>query len=153
MTARWWTVLLLFVLLAGIGLHASPPVKHDAYVPAYGPQYSQNDDYLKQILEELKGLRKDVQGLKQQQANPQEGATGVIAARCLGCHQDGKAQDKGGAFVLVEKDGTMSELSLAEKRRIVRMVGKGEMPPGGKLADTEIKVLSDYFTPKEEQKK
>lgn len=153
-TERPLTMIALFILLCGGLAIANPSVKTVAYTPAYGPTYNSNDDYLKQILEELKGLRRDVQSLKAgQQPSTQDGATSILATRCLSCHQDGKAQEKGGNFVLVEKDGTLAELSLAEKRRIIRMVQKGEMPPTGKLPDSEVKSLTEFFTPKTEEKK
>jgi len=156
-TARHLTLFALFALLAcGVGT-ATPPGypyrQQEALVPAYGPTYSASDDLLKQILDEVKGLRKDVQGLKAGQQPTQDGALGVVATRCLSCHQDGKAQDKGGGFVMVEKDGSLAEMSLAEKRRVVRLVGKGDMPPGGKLPEAEVKALTDYFTPKTEEQK
>jgi len=149
MTPRWLTTLCLCVALAVTGSHASPPV---ATVTAYGPQYSQSDDLLKQILDELKGLRQDVKALKAAPGAQQDGALGVIATRCLACHQDGTAEDKGGGFVMVEKDAKLAELSLAEKRRITRLVSQGKMPPSGKLPDGELKQLTEFFAPKTEEK-
>lgn len=152
---RWATLLLL---LAGtLAVYATPPAKvvyspSNDVVPAYGPTYSSSDDLLKQILEEVKGLRKDVQSLKQGAGQQQDGALAVIATRCLACHQDGKAQDKGGDFVLVEKDGALAELSVAEKRRIVRLTQQGKMPPTGKIADAEVKQLTEFFEQKEKPK-
>lgn len=164
MSARNWTVIALFVLLAtGLGT-ATPPrqvyVQPQQYqnsaalLPAYGPSFSSSDDLLKQILEEVRGLRKDVQGLKGgTPGQQQDGALGVVGTRCLSCHQDGKAQDKGGGFVLVEKDSSLAELSLAEKRRVVRLVQKGDMPPSGKLPDAEVKLLTEFFDPAKQAEK
>lgn len=167
MKAHHWTLLLLLLLCAvPIGAQQRcvtvTPAKQTQQVgyvapttliPAQGPTYSTTDDLLLQILTELKGLRQDVQGLKNGQQPAQDGALGIIAAKCLGCHQDGKAKDKGGDFVLVEKDNSLAELSLAEKRRIIKMVETGKMPPSGKLPDNEVKVLSEFFAPKEEKPK
>lgn len=155
MTARNWTVLLLFILLLGIGASATPPkVQYQAdLVPAYGGSYSQTDDLLLQIRDELKGLRKDVQSLKPGAGSQQDAAVGILAAKCLSCHQDGKAEDKGGGFVLVEKDGALTELSVPQKRTIRRLVQQGKMPPSGKLPESEVKLLTEFFAPKEEKPK
>ncbi|WP_149113028.1 cytochrome c [Limnoglobus roseus] len=135
------------------GTYATADHAPTVLVPAYGPAFSGSDDLLKQILGELKGLRGDVQAMRGGAVAPAGNAVGVIGARCASCHKAETAEDRGGGFVLVEKDGTPAELSLSEKRRLVRLVGKGEMPPSGKLAEAEVKQLSDYFTPSPQEKK
>lgn len=163
-----WTLILLLLICAGIGgaqqrCVTVAPAKQQTYVapstaliPAQGGAYSSTDDILLQMLAEIKGLRQDVQALKSAQAGqgqPQQGALGVIATRCMSCHQDGPAKDKGGDFVMVEKDGTLSELSLGEKRRIIKMTSTGKMPPSGKLSEAEVKSLSEFFSPEKKEEK
>jgi mono/diheme cytochrome c family protein len=154
-SVRHLTLFALFVLLSGVLVNATPPYRQDL-IPAQGPTYSPSEDYLKQIVANTASIDKRLERIEAKlgtSGQQQSGALGVIAARCLSCHQDGKAQEKGDGFVLVEKDGALAELSLAEKRRIVRQVTQGKMPPNGKLPDAEVKLLEEYFAPKEEQKK
>lgn len=132
------------VLVAGATLLvATPPGQ--VLVPAYQPTYSATDDLLKQILEELKGLRAEVRA-----GRPAQGAdvASVIKTRCAACHVAKAADEKGSGFVLIEDDGALAELSLAEKRRIKRQVEQGRMPPGQPLVEAEKKLLVEHVTPK-----
>lgn len=152
---RWWTLLLLFVLLCGIGLHATPP-RQVEYVPAYGPSYDAGLDYQKQTVEILTRMDKRLERIEAKiggAANQEGDLASVLSRRCLSCHQDGAAESKGGDFVLIEKDGKLAELSVAEKRRIVREVKSGKMPKDATLPEAEKKLLIEFFSPKEEQKK
>jgi cytochrome c553 len=168
MKAHHWTLLGIVLLCAGHGgaqqrCVTVQPTKQQSYVapstalvPAYGGAYSSTDDVLLQILAEVKGLRTDVQALKSAQTGQgqaQQGALGIVATRCMSCHQDGVAKDKGGEFVMVEKDSTLAELSLGEKRRIIKMVTGGKMPPSGKLSEAEVKSLSEFFNPEKKEEK
>ena len=122
------------------------------FVPAYQVSYSAQEDLLKQILIELKGLRQDIQGLTPNTAPASNGAS-LLGSRCAGCHQDGVAETKGGGFVIVEKNGTLAELSLAEKRRMVRLVTQGKMPPTGALSVAEQKAISGFLSPQPQKEK
>jgi mono/diheme cytochrome c family protein len=141
----------MLVAALALPLIATPPgAKQQVLVPAYQAAYSPSDDLLRQILEEVRGIRAELRmgplGLKQ------DGA-GLLQGRCSACHQDGVADDKGGGFVLVEKDGALAELSLAEKRRVKRLVEQGKMPPGGGLPEAERKLVVDFMNNPEKEKK
>lgn len=153
---RAHVVLLMFALSVGIhahGQHCPAPIQvapaveghgvAKALVPAYGAAYSASDDLLKQILEEIKGLRKDVQGLRLGAAGSGNTLADAVGRHCVQCHAAQVADDKGGGFVLVEKSSTLADLSLAEKRRVARLVEQGKMPPAGQpvLTDDEKKVF------------
>ena len=153
MNTRVAVLLLLFVLCCGLLADASPLNKQETYIPAQGQTYSPTEDYLKQIATSVASIDKRLERLeKAGTPAATDGWKTVVADRCLKCHQDGVAQDKGDGFVLVEKDGSLAELSLAEKRRIIRMVSQGKMPPSGKLPENEAKILTDYFAPEKEKK-
>lgn len=125
-------------------------VPQKALVPAHGPAYDPSQALLVEIRDEIRGLRQDVRGLQAGQQPQQDGALGVLAKRCLPCHQS--PADKGDQFVIVEKDGSLADLTPGARRSIVRAVSKGTMPPTGPLPDGEKKLLSEYFAPKEAQK-
>ncbi len=129
--------LLLLATVLGVAVfsaHGTPPV---VLVPAQQGTYSFNDDMLKQMVElnkltvvELRLLRQDVQALRAGPPQPPAGLTlqAVIANKCVSCHGADVAVEKGASFVLVEKDGKLAELSITEKRRVVREVENGRMP-------------------------
>ena len=139
----------VFLFCVGVQVHGTPPVyKAPVLVPAYGPSYSPSEDFLKQILEELRGVRqelREIKGVMGGAPQGQEGALAVLSKRCASCHTD--PAQKGDGFVLVEKDGVLAEFSLAEKRRIIRLVQKGDMPPSGKLPAEEVQLIEDFFNP------
>lgn len=153
---RWMTTLCLFVFVCGIGAHGSPPkvqtsAHGDYLVPAYGGTYSQTDDLLLQIRDELRGLRKDVQTLKLGQAQGGELTLASLTVKhCAACHKVDVATDKGGDFVMVEKDNAVTVFSVPEVRRIVKKVKSGTMPPDHKLSEEEKKPFL-ALDPKEQE--
>jgi mono/diheme cytochrome c family protein len=146
MTTIRAAALLVLLGLALVPIQANPQV----LVPAYQASYSSSEDLLKQILAEVRGLRADLR------AGGGGGAAtlaGVVQQRCAQCHTSGK-EDRGGDFVLLEKDGKLAELSLNERRRLLRLVQKGEMPPPPiVLSDGEKKVLVDFVNSSSEKEK
>jgi len=118
-------ILLAFVVVLPVHGTSTP-----ALVPAYSASYSQTDDLLKQIVVELRFLRQDVQALRIGGLPPNVPITAqaAIANKCVQCHGALVADEKGASFVLVEKDGKSAELSITEKRRVVREVEQGRMP-------------------------
>jgi mono/diheme cytochrome c family protein len=137
-------LLLALPLCVATNYYAPPP---KAFVPAQGPSYDPSQALLVEIRDELRGLRQDVRGLQAVHQPQQDGALAVVAKRCVSCHQS--PADKGDGFVIVEADGKLAELSPGYQRSIVRAVSKGTMPPSGKLPDAEVKLLTEYFAPKE----
>jgi len=105
-------------------------------VPSYGAGYQsqQDSELLRQILEELKALRLELSqgGLKT------DGLT-VVKNECARCHAEQTAGKKGGGFVLFEKDGAASVLSLEQKKLVTLRVSSSDpaqrMPPDRQLAD------------------
>ncbi len=131
---------IVLVLLAGAAwISANPP--GGGLTPAYQPSYSLSDDLLKQLLEEVRGIRSELRA----SGIAKPGGTtlaGTLKANCAACHTAGVADQKGSGFILLEKDGSLAELSLAERRRVAKMVEQGKMPPPPKtLTDTEKKLL------------
>lgn len=124
-----------------------------AYQPTYSARYTATEDgLLRDILGELRGIRSEIQALRRQgaQAKPVANLQELFAARCASCHAEAIADKKGAGFVLLTKDGKVPPLSLAEKKRIVRMVGRGEMPPTLPFTDEEKEVLQGFLYPKED---
>lgn len=145
-------MLLIIVCLLGAGaLATSPQYNPPTYTPAYQTGYNATEDLLKQVVVELRLLRQDVQTLRVAGNVPQAGLTlqGVITIKCAACHRDGVAQDKGDGFVLLEKDGSLADFSLGDKRRIVRMVDKGLMPKPPATLSPEEKAVFQTLLPKE----
>ncbi len=148
----------LFLIVFGLALAKGNPPQ--GYVPAYQASYSASDDLLKQLVEvnkltvvELRLLRQDLQGLRGGQAPVPAGLTlqAVMVNKCAMCHGADVAQEKGAGFVLVEKDGKLAELSITEKRRVVREVENGRMPKAPHTLTPEER--SAILTLKEELKK
>lgn len=108
-------------------------------VPTYGagaagPATLGSDPVLREILIELKGLRQDLAvalrngGGAAGKTDTQPPATGIklVATRCMPCHNADKAA---GEYVMVEKDGTLADLSLERRKQNDRRVRNGSMPP------------------------
>lgn len=135
----WLTACVLVGLFAGwLGkLIANPPL-----VPAYTASTTAEAILLKQILDELRGMRAEVKLVLASKANPADLKT-VMTARCAGCHSVDKAEANGDSFVLIERDGSLSPLSVGQKRSLVRMVEKGLMPKNAALTPEERKVILD----------
>ena len=118
-------------------------------VPTYSVGYAPAAD--QGILDELRRLREAVERLSEQRgAGPQQPITvaGVLQASCVKCHVATAADKDGGGFVLVEKDGKVVPLSVAEKKRLIRRVTKGDMPPKTErvLGEAEKKTLIDWLS-------
>jgi mono/diheme cytochrome c family protein len=127
-------VLLTLAALAAWWLVPALSRAQQVVVPAYQAGYSSQDDLLKQILIELQAMRREMRtGGK---GGAPEGAA-LIGQRCASCHQDGKAEERGDGFVLVEADGKLADLSISDRRKIRRKLEKHAMPPGGGLPEAE----------------
>lgn len=127
--------------VAAVAAYVAP-----VYVPAYSASYNSE---AAGIIDELRKLREELR-----QANRGEPAQAadfktLMVQRCASCHADKKAQSLGGGLVLVEDDGSLPPYSLAEKRRIVELVSKGQMPPKTQLPGHEVKAFAEAFTKKD----
>jgi hypothetical protein len=88
----------------------------------------------------VRGLRKDVQSLRQGQQAGGELTFPVLAKKhCIKCHALDVAEEKGGDFVMFEKDGELAVFSAAQNRQISKKVESGAMPVNGKLSEDEKK--------------
>jgi hypothetical protein len=76
------------------------------------------------------------------------------AAKCAACHDQGVFNDKGGAFQLFVRNddgsGDFAKLTENDRRRIVKKIESGQMPPKDtpQLTDAEKKALTDWFKTK-----
>lgn len=130
-------------------------------VPAYGagyapPQQTADAETLRQLLEEIRAMRAELRAaLQQAQQQPQAVDAGALAGSvCARCHQASQADARGGGFVMVEDDGSLSVLSLEHRNRIRRRIENGSMPPprsaSRPLTDGEKKSLVEFFTKNKE---
>ena len=144
---RWAVLLLLCASAAAVATYPA------GYAPTYAARYS-DEPTLREMLAELRGIRVEVAALRRQGLGKpaQTFATlkDFFGARCAGCHAEAVSEKRGAGFTLLTKDGKAPPLSLAEKRRIARMVGKGEMPPNNPLPEDEKQRLEELLNPKEE---
>ena len=95
------------------------------------------------VLLELRALRAEIAAMRGQpvaMAQPQTYAD-VIRLRCASCHEAGVVQAKGSKLALLTGIN-LAELSLAEKRNLVNMVGTAKMPKGGPpLSQREREII------------
>ncbi len=132
----------------GVGLLAAspPPGKEQkTLVREYDAAYSPEQQLLKEILDEMRGLRSDLKGAL---ANGQikTDARAVINARCASCHKDGVVDQKGSVITLVEKDGSIPPFSTLEKKVILSEIESNRMPKtGGPLTAAERKAIRDFL--------
>lgn len=138
----------LWILLFVVGI-AALALANPTYVPTYSARYS-DDTTLREMLSELKGIRAELKALRQQgqtQSPLPKDLKSFVTLHCAKCHNETKAE---GDFTLLMKDGKVAPLSVAEKKRIMRMVTKGDMPKDHPLSEAERLLLNDLLFPKEE---
>lgn len=137
----WWLPL---ALAAGGGGADPSPTK--VLTPAYQASFSPTDQLLKEILDEMRGLRSDLR-VALVGGQVKTDAVAVLNQRCARCHQDGKAAGLGDGVILVERDGSVPPFSILEKRRILEQVRTGKMPKtGGPLAPNEKKAVEEFLS-------
>ena len=115
-----------------------PALVTPVLVPTYSVAY--NADY-GAILEELRRIREALEANSGKRPDSSALFHKLVTTRCAGCHTDGKAEKAG--FVLLEKDGSLPPLSLAEKRRIDQVVADGSMPPKSPLPEAEKTLVKE----------
>lgn len=138
------TTLILILLAAG---WMSAQQGQPTLTPAYGAGFDAHADLMKQMLAELRGIRADLRlasGVRQDLS-----AATVITSRCASCHAAAIADEKGGSFVLVERDGKPADLTPGFRRSVIRQVEKNLMPPGAPLPEAEKQAIRNLKeTPK-----
>lgn len=76
------------------------------------------------------------------------GALAIVQAKCVQCHDDKGAAEKGGGLVLVE-GGALKRLSAADSLRTIRSAYKGAMPKKSSgiapLTDEEVAALVAHY--------
>lgn len=123
-------------------IYRKPSVLTLAYYPEYGTVSAQqqgesNNTLLRQMVEEIRGLREDLALLKGGDAALT--LEGQSRASCIKCHQEGnnpRGTTKAG-FSLFDKDGVWIEPSLDDKKNMHLRV---------KTKDPEIRMPRDGFT-------
>ena len=139
----WGGIVILLWWVAVRSSVAEPP---RVLVPDHVASYNSTDALLKEILLELRELRRDLQGAL---AGGQIKTSGesVITARCAKCHQEGVAGNTSG-INLVLRDGTIPQFSALEVRIVMEQVRSGKMPKGSTLTEAERKAIEVYLTTK-----
>lgn len=123
------------------------PVYGSQFVPGAAQQQAQ-DEVLREILQELRAMRSELQALKQPAALPLSlaNASQVMAKSCVKCHGAASADKDGGGFVMFNDGGGLLTLSDRDKQRIVNRVSRNSMPPApAKLAAVDKKMIVDAF--------
>ena len=139
-------LLLLLLVLAGCVLLSWRRTGADGAVQlAYGVGYEPHLDYLKQQLAELRAIRALLEVSRPGGPAAKSSASALITARCASCHADGKAEERGDGFVLVEADGKLASLSVGDRRRVKRKLVQKAMPPGAPLPEAESKAILDWI--------
>ena len=77
--------------------------------------------------------------------SPASTALLVLHNRCVQCHSETAAEAKGGGQILLNADGSLATLSLAEKRRVRELVERGAMPPGRPVSEAEKQLVAKEF--------
>lgn len=117
-------------------VHAPAVITTAAVLPIYGAAYQQaatgDDDetkaLLRQLLEEMRAMRADLNKVPPQAlgvaAGPDPAA--ILKKSCASCHTGDKA--KGGFLIYTDK-GESVKLSPADRREMTKRVASGNMPP------------------------
>jgi mono/diheme cytochrome c family protein len=126
---------LLTVLAGALFLSAQ---SGQVLTPAYQAGFNGAEAMLKDIRDEIRGLRADLRsgGAGGQSVSVES----LVKARCASCHSADAAPEKGGDFVMVEGDKVIDFRPL-ERRRIAAKVRAGQMPPGAPLPENEKKAF------------
>lgn len=145
------------------------------YVPVYSIQYlppaavtaeaekiveERDATEIEELSQKLADLTKELSTLRGELARARGGnresgtalgsGAGLLAARCSKCHGATAAEEKGGGFVLIEANGKPSVLSLEQRKRTIRKIANGTMPPPpAKLDDGERKAIAEFLNQSE----
>lgn len=144
----WQRVSALLAVLLVAAL-VSRPKADPAPIQGYGPGASVEALLLKEIRDDIRGMRQDMRVVFGSGGGGQGvGLTvgdhrAIIKARCASCHAEDVAEEKGKSLALTDAAGLTYEYSALEARLIADQVNKGKMPPGGGLSESEKKVLAN----------
>jgi len=124
------------------------------YIPTYGAsyQYQQTsgatDDLLRQLLEEIRGMRAEMRALQGNSPTASiASGKAIVEASCISCHQPALAAKKGTDFLLVDGEGNLAALSPKEKARInARVAVARNMPPGKALPPDQAKAVVCFLS-------
>lgn len=114
------------------------------YSAVYSPQQAQslNDDLLRQLLEEIKALRADVQALKDvppRLAITEDTVFQAMKTSCARCHTQGSDLDrKGGGLALFDLKGNRLKLDQSNEDRVYRRMNSNSMPEIGSVEEKKI---------------
>lgn len=131
------------------GVTANQPL----VLPTISPRYNEPDPTLLQLLASSKRIEGLLARIAQQQAAQEPRPTSLkalVTARCASCHAEAVAVQKGEGFVLLQADGTVPPLSVAEKKRILREVTADRMPKAAPLSEGEKAALQEFLFPREQ---
>ena len=133
-------ILPLLLILAAAGVLSSvasrtPAQPREAYGPGYDPMMA----VMREIRDELRGMRADMRAGPG--GRPAFALADLIKSRCASCHSQSTAEDKGGGFIMVKDSGDVIDLRALEIKSAKGKVRRGEMPPGGGLPEQERKMF------------
>ena len=132
-------------------------------VPQYSAGYSgapigaYSDPLSKEILQEVKALRRDLEDFRVAMGQPPrlelraEAAVGIVKAKCASCHGEAVAAKTGKGLVLLDRGGRIPDLDGAKVGKVILRTHGGTMPPKERqkefppLTDEEYAQLVQYF--------
>lgn len=119
-------------------------------VPYYGAAYGQSNTSQadnKRIIELLESIDRRMESLESRAGGPlalkRPDPLPVAKSKCVACHTPGKAEAKGGGFILFADDAAsaLKPLNAREKNLVKQAIQSGAMPPQGKLNAAEKAVF------------
>lgn len=132
--------------------YAAPAVA----APVAAAPATTQDDVLRALVAEIKGLRADLGSAPRPQAAQAEigSAVKILSNRCAKCHGADSARTEGGSFVLFGATGEFIPVRPGDAKRIVNYVSRGMMPPPpSQIPESEKAVIIQAFggeAPKQE---
>ena len=166
-----WTILAFIGLAAGLSLISAALADNRRFVekstllavPQYSAGYSgapigaYSDPVSKEILQEVKALRRDLEDFRVAMGQPPrlemraETAVGIVKAKCAACHGEAVATKAGKGLVLLDKAGRIPDLDGVKVGKVIMRTHGGTMPPKDRqkefppLTDEEYAQLVQYF--------
>lgn len=127
-----------------------PTYYYPPYTVSYNPDSAKQLEIIQEAMRALIATNKANQGGSPSvPAAALRDGPSILGARCANCHAASKVEAKGSKLTLLKDDGKVAELSLVEKRNVVKRVYEIDpskcMPPGKPLVEDERAALAEYL--------